>query len=72
MMNDFASLVSLARSGGNPIAMMQQMAGQDPRMAQAMKIIGGKSAAQLQEIAANMAKERGTTVEAIARDLGLM
>lgn len=72
MMNNFASLISLARSGGNPIAMMQQMAGQDPQIAQAMKIIDGKSADQLQEIATNMAKERGTTVEAVARDLGLM
>lgn len=72
MLNNLGSLVALARSGGNPISMIQQMAGSDPRMAQAMNIIGGKSPAQLQEIATNMAKERGTSVENIARQLGLL
>lgn len=72
MMNNLGSLISMARNGGDPISMIRQMAGQNPMMAQAMKIIDGKSPAQLQEIATNMAAARGTTVEAIARDLGLM
>lgn len=65
------ALISFARSGGNPMAMIQQMAGQDPRMAQAMKIIGGKTPAQLQEIATNMAKERGMTIEQVRQQIGL-
>ena len=70
MMN-LNTLVSMARNGGNPLAVIQQMAGQDPRMAQAMKIIGGKTPAQLQEIAANMAKERGMTIEQVRQRIGL-
>lgn len=65
------TLISLARSGGNPIAMLQQMAGQDPRIAQAMRIIGGKTPDQLQEIATNMARERGTTIEQVRQQLGI-
>lgn len=65
------TLISFARSGGNPMAMIQQMAGQDPRMAQAMQIINGKTPAQLQEIATNMAKERGMTIEQVRQQLGI-
>lgn len=65
------TLIAFARSGGNPMAMIQQMAGQDPRMAQAMQIINGKTPAQLQEIATNMAKERGMTIEQVRQQLGI-
>lgn len=53
------------------MGMIQQMAQSNPQMAQAMQFIQGKSPQQLQQIATNMAKERGTTVEQIARQMGL-
>ena len=68
---NFGQLISIARSGGNPMGMIQQMAQSNPQMAQAMQFIQGKSPQQLQQIATNMAKERGTTVEQIARQMGL-
>lgn len=68
---NFGQLISIARSGGNPMGMFQQMAQGNPQMMQAMQYIQGKSPQQLQEIAMNMAKERGTTVEQVARQLGL-
>ena len=50
---------------------LQQMAGADPRIAQAMQMIYGRSPQQLQEMAQNMARERGVTIEDVARSLGI-
>lgn len=72
MMNDpLISAVRIAKSGGNPAELIRQMAGRDPRMRQAMQMISGKNPQQLRQMAENMARERGTTIENIARDLGL-
>lgn len=65
------ALVNAARSGGNPMQLMQQMAMQDPRIAQAQQMIQGKSPQQLRQMAENMARERGTTVQDVARGLGI-
>ena len=50
---------------------MQQMAGSSPQIAQALQIINGKSPQQLQQIATNMARERGLDVSQIMQGLGL-
>ena len=63
-------LKSAIRNNINPMSIMQQYAG-DPRINQAMQMIQGKSPAELQQIAMNMAKEQGTTVEQIAQSLGV-
>ena len=65
-------LVNLARNGGNPMMLMQQMAGQNPQMQQAISMIQGKTPEQLKQMAENMAKERGMTVEQVAKNIGLM
>ena len=59
------------RRGGNPVQLMQQMAGGSPQIAQALQIINGKSPQQLQQIATNMARERGLDVSQIMQGLGL-
>lgn len=59
------------RRGGNPVQLMQQMAGSSPQVAQALQIINGKSPQQLQQIATNMARERGLDVSQIMQGLGL-
>ena len=63
--------MQFARSGGNPMQMLSQMAGRDPRAAQAMKLIQGKNPQQLRQVAENMAKERGMTLGEIARQMGV-
>lgn len=72
MNNPMIGLINLARSGGNPMALMQQIAGRNPRMQQAYSMIQGKTPEQLKQMAENMAKERGMTVEQIAKNIGLM
>ena len=69
--NPIFNLISLARTGGNPIMLMQQMAGRDPRAQQALQMVQGKTTDKLRQMAENMAKERGTTVDEIARCIGL-
>lgn len=70
MNNAITLLISAARSGGNVNAMLNQMAAQNPQIRQAMQMMQGKTPQQIQQLAQNMAKERGTTVEDVARSLG--
>ncbi|MFQ7466209.1 MAG: hypothetical protein ACLRM0_13730 [[Clostridium] leptum] len=71
MNNPMMAMLQMARNGGNPMQMLQQMAGQNPQAAQAMRLIQGKNPQQLRQTAENMAKQRGTSVEEIARQLGI-
>lgn len=64
-------LLQMMQSGGNPMMMLQQMMGSDPRAAQAIKMMGGKSPAQLRQMAQNMAQQRGMSLEQIAGQFGL-
>ena len=64
-------ILNIARNGGNPMALMQQMAGQNPQLAQAMRMIHGKNPQQLRQMAINMAKEKGVTVQQVAQQYGL-
>ena len=72
MSNPIFQLANIARNGGNAMQMLQRMAAQNPQAAQAISMIQGKTPQQLQQIATNMARERGTTPQEIARSLGLM
>lgn len=64
-------LIGAMRNGGNPMQMLQQMAMSDPRAAQAMQMMQGKSPAELRQMATNMCRERGTTPEAVMQQLGI-
>ena len=66
---DFMS--NAIRQQMNPNTIMQQMAAQDPQAKQFMNMIRGKSRAELEQIARHTARERGTTLEAVAKQLGI-
>lgn len=55
----------------NPMAYIQQQAQHKPAFRQLSGLIQGKSPEQLRTMAENMAKERGTTLDNVARQLGL-
>lgn len=59
------------QGGMSPQAVLNQMANSNPRAAQALQMIQGKSADELRAMAQNMARERGTSVEQVAQSLGL-
>lgn len=64
-------LGSMLAYGKSPEQAVQMLARQNPQVQQAMKMLSGKNPAELEQIARNMAKERGTTIEDIARSLGI-
>ena len=69
--NPMMFLLQAARSGKDPMSLLRQMAGQNPQMAQFMQMIGGKSPAQLQQMAENMARERGIDINRLAQQMGV-
>lgn len=71
MNNPLMMLIQTAKNGGNPMALLGQMAMQNPQAAQMMQLLNGKTPQQLQTMAQNMAKERGININDIVRQLGL-
>jgi len=71
MNNPMAPLLAALRTGKNPMLLLRQMAMQDPRFAQAEKILEGKTPQQIRQMALTMAQEQGTSVEEVARRLGI-
>lgn len=71
MSNPMMSMIQMAMGGMSPMQYLQQRMGQNPQIAQAMNLIQGKTPEQLHQIADNMAKQRGTTVEEIASQYGI-
>ena len=71
MYNPVLALVQAMQQGRNPITLMQAMAQQNPRVAQALQMMQGKSPQQLQSMAQNMARERGVDLNQMLRDLGI-
>lgn len=54
----------------NPMAMLQQMLGNNPAFANAQRIAQGKSQQQLEMIVRNMARERNVDIDALLHQLG--
>lgn len=71
MNNPFGAILRHIQGGADPNALLSQMARNDPRYAQALQMMQGKNSQQLRQMAENMARERGTSVEQIAQALGL-
>lgn len=70
-MNSMQMALQMARAGKNPMSLLNTMSRQNPQLAQAMRLIQGKSPEQLRQTAENMAKERGTTLEQMAQQMGI-
>lgn len=69
--NPVMMLVQAMNGGGNPMAVIQQMARNDSQIAQAYQMMAGKSPQQLQQMAQNMANERGIDLNMMMRQLGI-
>lgn len=68
-MNPMMMLIQQIMQGGNPMQLMRSMAEQNPAVAQAMKLVEGKSPEQINQIAANMCKERGIDFNQFANQI---
>lgn len=69
--NPMIQMVNMLRSGKNPQQILMTMAQNHPQVRQMMQMMNGKSPDELKKIAQNVAAERGTTVEDVARQLGI-
>lgn len=69
MSNPMQLIMTAMRNGADPRQIIAQMARNNPQMAQAAQMIGGKSDAELRQIAMNMCRERGTTPDAVVQSL---
>lgn len=72
MNNPVIMMANAVRNGKDPISVVQSLASRDPQAAQFIKMVRGKNTAQLKQMAENIAANNGTTVEEVARGLGLM
>lgn len=71
MQNPMMFLLQAARGGKDPMTMLRQMAGQSPRVAQALQMVNGKTPAQLRQMAENMARERGINLDEMIKNMGI-
>lgn len=65
--NPLFNLLNAAKNGGNPMQLLQQMAGQNPQIADLMR----KTPAELQSMAEALAKQRGISLDTVFQQLGL-
>lgn len=70
MFNPF-QMIQAARMGRDPMEMLQQMAAGNPAAERLIQSIRGKSSEELRQMAVNLARERGTDVQSVARQLGI-
>lgn len=71
MVNPMQILMQAMQNKQDPMQMLTSLAQQNPQARQVMQIVQGKSPEQLRQTVENMARERGTTVEDLARRMGL-
>lgn len=71
MVNPMQILMQAVQNRQDPMQMLNSLAQQNPQARQVMQIVQGKSPEQLRQTVENMARERGTTVEDLARRMGL-
>ena len=71
MNNPMMQMLAAMKNGRDPMQILHGMAQRDPQVSQIMRMMQGKSSNELRQMAQNMAAERGTSVEDIARQLGI-
>lgn len=64
-------LIQVLRTGGNPMQAVISMAKGNPIMQQGANMIAGKSPEQVEQMARNMANQRGVDIDQMLQQLGL-
>ena len=71
MNNPLMQLGAFLSSGKTPQQAFEILMRNDPQVQQLAMMMRGKTPQQLEQIARNMARERGTTIEDVARSMGI-
>ena len=64
-------LIQMIQGGGNPMQMLTQASQQNPVIGQVMRIANGKTPKEMENIAREMAKQRGVDINQVAQSMGL-
>ena len=65
------SLFQMMQQGVNPNSLLNQMAQQNPALQQALGLLNGKNQQQQMQVLEDMARQRGTTLQQVAQQMGL-
>ena len=71
MNNPVMAMLAAMRNGANPANILMQMSGTNPQALRVLQMMNGKTPDQLRKIAENLAANQGTTIEDVARSLGI-
>lgn len=55
----------------NPMALLNQLAGQNPQLKRVMEVMNGKSPQELKEYVQNVAQTQGVDLKKLAHNMGL-
>lgn len=69
--NPLIQILNMARNGGDPSRLINQAINNHPQRQQIQQIIGGKDPQQLMQVAQNMCRERGTSIDEVLKQFGI-
>lgn len=69
--NPVMQMIGMLQNSKNPMTIMQKLAGQNPQLQQVMQLANGKNPMQLQQMAENLAKERGVNLQEFMKQMGI-
>ena len=68
---NYIQMLKTIRSQPNPTHGLMQLAQQDPRVSRVMNMMNGKTPAEMEQIARQMAQQRGVDLNQLAQQLGI-
>lgn len=64
-------LIQMLQGSGNPMQMLMGMARNNPALGQALQMVNGKTPAEMERMAYDMAKQRGVDLNQLAKQMGI-
>lgn len=70
MMNPM-QLIQMLQQSGNPMQMLTGMAQTNPQLGQVMQMVNGKTPAEIERMAYDIAKQRGIDLNLFVKQMGI-
>ena len=64
-------LIQMLQGSTNPMQMLMGMAQNNPALGQALQMVNGKTPAEMERMAYDMAKQRGVDLNQLAKQMGI-
>lgn len=69
--NPIMQMMGMLQNNKNPMAVMLKLAEQNPQLQQVMGITQGKTPQQMQQMAENLAREKGVNLQEFMKQMGI-